>query len=296
MIAKAPASTSPVARGTVLLLTAAALWSTNGVLIKSLYAAGMGGTNIAAFRSLLAAAFLLPFALQRWKPMAEPLWAAGTVLMFTCMSATFVLATTKTTAANAIILQYTAPAWVFLISPWIVGERAESKQWMAFAVSMLAVVFIFGTQYTSDLGGMLIGLSSGMVFGTQIVFFRRVRALDPVVLAFLCCAGSGVLLVGPAFWFEGCQLSAANLWLIVLTGVAQFGVPYVIYAAGVQRATAQRAVLIIMLEPVLNPLWVFLICGEAPHWGTTVGGGFILLSVCYLSLSRTGSEAYAPSG
>lgn len=246
----------------------------------------MGGTNIACFRSLLAAAVLLPFALRKWRPLTDPLWVIATVIAFTGMTTTFVLATTRTTAANAIILQYTAPAWVFLLSPWIVRERAKSRHWVAFSVSLAAVGFIFVMQYRSELVGLLIGLLSGLVFGVQIVLFRRVRATDPVVLAFLCCAGSGLVLLPVALRFEGLQLSSSNLWLISLTGIAQFGFPYVLYSAGVREATAQDAVLIIMLEPVLNPLWVFLVCAETPHWSTTIGGVAILASVCYLSLMR----------
>ena len=247
---------------------------------------GMGGANIASFRSLLAAAFLLPWAIRRWKPIAEPIWTTGAVLMFTCMCAAFVIATTMTSAANAIILQYTAPAWVFLLSPFVVGERAEAKQWFAFLISMFAVAFIFISQYTSDLPGLLVSLTSGIVFGTQVVLFRRVRSLDPVVLAFLCCLGSGIALLPFAIGFEGMQLSAGNWWLIAIAGVLQFGIPYVLYAAGIRHISAQKAILIVMLEPVLNPVWVFMIRGEVPHWSTIIGGVLILVSVCYLSIAR----------
>jgi drug/metabolite transporter (DMT)-like permease len=210
--------------------------------------------------------------------------------MFTGMTVTFVLATTMTTAANAIILQYTAPAWVFVLSPFVVGERAEPRQWLAFAVSMLAVGFIFVVQYTSDNVGLVIGLASGVVFGTQVVLFRRVRAMDPVVLAFLCCAGSGVILTPIAIMYEGFQVTSGNVGLMALAGVAQFGLPYVLYAAGSRWVPAQRAILIIMLEPVLNPIWVFIAHGEKPHWSTLVGGGLILASVCYLSMTRTTAD------
>ena len=107
--------------GILLLLAAAGLWSLNGLLIKTLQAGGAGGCTIAAYRSLFAAAVLGPIAVRRWTPIPEKGWLLATVLAFTGMSATFVIATTMTTAANAIILQYTAPAWVFVFSPLIVG-------------------------------------------------------------------------------------------------------------------------------------------------------------------------------
>lgn len=274
-------------RGTLLLLAAAAMWSTNGLIIKQLHdAEGIGGASIAAYRSVVAAAFLAPFAFRRRRPIAEGRWVAGAVLLFTGMTATFVLATTLTTAANAIILQYTAPAWVFLLSPWIVGERAQPRQWLAFAMSMVAVAFIFAVQYQSDRVGLIVGLASGVVFGAQIVFFRRVRAMDPVVLACLCAAGSGIALVPVALACDGWQIAASSALLLLVAGVVQFGFPYVLYAAGNRHVSAQSAVLIIMLEPVLNPIWVYLVRGEAPHWSTIAGGGLILASVCYLSITK----------
>ncbi len=277
--------------GTVLLLIAAALWSLNGGLIKLLEATGLGAASIASFRSLVAAAVLLPFAWSRFKRLAEPLWTFATVLMFTGMCGTFVLATTATTAANAIILQYTAPAWVFVLSPFIVNERASSKQFVALTISMLAVALIFVAQYETDLFGMSIGVLSGIVFGTQVVLFRRVRAIDPIVLAFLCCAGSGLLLLPIAILLEPIKLTFPIAGWLLLTGAVQFGFPYVIYAAGVRHVSAQRAILIIMLEPVLNPLWTYAFHREVPHWSTIVGGAVILCSVGYLSLSRDKSIA-----
>ncbi|NOX58494.1 MAG: DMT family transporter [Planctomycetes bacterium] len=272
-------------RGTILLLIAASMWSLNGGLIKLLQSFGLGPTSIAAYRSLVAAVFLLPFALKRFKPVPEPVWTIATVLMFTGMCATFVLATTTTSAANAIILQYTAPAWVFALSPWIVRESATAKQCVAFGGSMLAVGLIFFAQYKTDLFGMSIGVLSGVVFGVQVVLFRRVRAVDPVVLAFLCCAGSGVLLLPFALIFEPFVYSSVVVGWLLLTGVVQFGLPYVIYATGVRHVSAQKAVLIIMLEPVLNPVWAYLFRGEVPHWSTMIGGAVILCCVGFLSVS-----------
>lgn len=273
-------------KGTTLLLVAAALWSLNGGLIKLLGAQGLGPTSIAAYRSLVAAVFLLPFAYPRFKRLPEPVWTGATVLMFTGMCATFVLATSTTSAANAIILQYTAPAWVFVLSPFIVKERADPKQYIALTISMVAVALIFFAQYETDLFGLSIGMLSGIVFGTQVVLFRRVRVIDPIVLAFLCCAGSGVLLAPFALAFEPVKISTVTVGWLLLTGVVQFGFPYVVYAAGVRYVSAQRAILIIMLEPVLNPIWTYLFHGEVPHWSTMVGGAVILCSVGYLSLSR----------
>jgi drug/metabolite transporter (DMT)-like permease len=213
------------------------------------------------------------------------------------MCATFVLATTLTTAANAIILQYTAPAWVFLLSPLIVGDRTERGHWVAFAISMSAVALIFTAHLldartaSADALGLTVGLASGLVFGCQGVLFRRVRRMDPVVMAFLSCGVSGVLLLPFALAIEGWQLTLQSAGYLVFMGSVQFGLPYVLYSAGVRHVSAQRTVLLIMLEPVLNPVWVFFARGEVPHWSTIIGGGLVVVSVGYLSLARTSRKA-----
>ena len=272
-------------RGVLLLLIAAGMWSLNGLIIKTLQADGVGGCTIAAYRSLFAAAVLAPIALRRWKPMPEKGWLIATVLAFTGMTITFVLATTLTTAANAIILQYTAPAWVFVFSPLILGESARMRQWFALGGAMIGVAIIFFWQFTTDALGLSVALTSGLVFGVQTVLFRRVRALGSVALAFVTCAGSGLVLLVPAWLADGPPPSGRPLVILILMGAVQFGVPYVLYSAGIARVTAQAAILIVMLEPVLNPVWVWLGPGEVPSSGTIIGGVVILASVTYLALS-----------
>ena len=271
--------------GVLLLLAAAVLWSLNGLLIKTLQAGGVGGCTIAAYRSLLAAVVLAPWALRRRTPIPEKGWLLATVLAFTGMCATFVIATTMTSAANAIILQYTAPAWVFLFSPIILGESARGRQWAALGGAMIGVAVIFLWQFNTDAPGLTVALASGLVFGVQSVLFRRVRAVPPLVLAFVCCAGSGLVLLPVAVLVAPAAPPGPQFALLALMGVVQFGLPYILYSAGIARVRAQEAILIVMLEPVLNPLWVWLGRGESPSAGTVLGGVVILLSVTYLALS-----------
>lgn len=286
---------NPRRRGALLLLAAAALWSTNGVLIKALHDGGMHGAAIASYRSLVAAAFLAPFAWRRRRPITQPGWTAAAVLMFTGMCAAFVISTTLTTAANAIILQYTAPAWVFLLAPLVNRERAEARQWVAFTASMAAIALIFACQFSGDPLGLSVALVSGLVFGVQIVFFRKVSGLDPVLFIFLCGAGSGALLLPFALTAQGHAPPPQQIALVVLAGVVQFGLPYVLYAAANRHVSAQTAVLIVMLEPVLNPVWVYLARRETPATSTIAGGILILLSVAYLSLAKGPPKASAPA-
>lgn len=275
---------APARLGVVLLLLAAVLWSLNGLFIKSLHDAGVSGWSIAGFRSLFACVFVTPFALRRLKPIQDRGWVFFTVLAFTGMCATFVISTTLTTAANAIILQYTAPAWVFVFAPLITGERATRQQFFGLTLSLVGVGVLFLWQYEQGQSGLIIGLASGVVFGIQSVLFRRVRALDPVVLVWLVCGGSAVLLLPVSYVTGTVDLTSSIVGWLVLMGVVQFGLPYVLYSAALSRVTAQQAVLIILLESILNPLWVWLVRGEVPHISTFIGGACILASVTYLAI------------
>jgi drug/metabolite transporter (DMT)-like permease len=156
---------------------------------------------------------------------------------------------------------------------------------------MVGVAVIFLWQFTTDAAGLAVALTSGLVFGVQSVLFRRVRAVAPVMLAFACCAGSGLVLLPIAAVTEDVIPTRPQFTLLALMGVVQFGIPYILYSAGIARVRAQEAILIVMLEPVLNPLWVWLGRGEVPSPGTIIGGAIILMSVTVLALDRGSPDA-----
>ncbi len=270
--------------GSGLLAGAAVLWSLNGLFIRWLHQPGLDGWALAGFRSLFACLFVTPLVWRRRGPIADRGWVLATVLCFTAMCATFVHSMTRTTVANALVLQYTAPVWVFLLSPRVTGERATGRQLACLVFALMGVGVIFGGQFRAAPWGLALGLLSGLVFGFQTVLFRRVRAMEPLVLVWLTCGGSGVLLVATAYVTGGVSLRPALLGGLALMGLVQFAIPYVMYSAGLRRVSAQQAVMIILLEPVLSPVWVWASVGEVPQVSTMVGGGFILLSVIYLAL------------
>ncbi len=270
--------------GVFMLAAAAVLWSLNGLFVRGLNDSGLGGWSIAGFRSAFACMFLTPFVLRKTQPIADRWWLVGAVLCFTGMCATFVNAMTRTTVANALVLQYTAPGWVFLFSPLILRERATRSQLVALVFSLGGIAIIFGCQFSPSEGGLIIGLASGLVFGTQTVLFRRVRALDPMVLTWFACGGSSLALLAVASVCDPPVLTPALLGWLAVMGLFQFALPYVLFCAGIGRVQAQRAAMIILLEPLLSPVWVWLAKDEVPHGSTLVGGAFILAGVLYLSV------------
>ncbi len=284
--------------GAILLIVAAVLWSINGLFIRNLHNSGLSGWSIAGYRSLFACLFLTPFALRRRTPIRDPGWTVAAVLCFTAMCATFVIATTQTTVANAIILQYTAPAWVFLLSPWITREHATSRQFVALGFSLAGVVVIFAWQFDPTQGGLVLGLVSGVVFGVQTVVFRRVRALDPIILVWLACGGSAILLLAMERATGTATVAWPNLGWLLFMGVVQFALPYVLFSMGVGRLSAQKSVLLVLFEPLLSPVWVWIAVGESPHVSTIVGGALIFCSVIYVTILEMvrGRDRAASSG
>jgi len=270
----------------LLLLAAALLWSINGLFIKVLHERGVSGWAIAGYRSMFACLFLTPFVVGKVRSIRDRVWVVAAVLAFTGMCATFVIATTQTSAANAILLQYTAPVWVFVFAPLITGERASRHQYVALGASISGVVIIFFRQFEPGQSGLVIGIVSGVVFGLQTVLFRKVRQMQPLTLVWLVCGGSGVVLLAIAAATGQVVIGGAVAGWLGVMGVVQFGLPYVLYCVALNRLTAQQVVLIVLIEAVLNPVWVWIFRGEVPHASTLVGGAFIIASVVYLSIVR----------
>ncbi len=275
--------------GAMLLVAAALLWSLNGVFVKQLHGAGLSGWTIAGYRSLFACIFVAPWAFKRWRPIDDKLYVLGAILTFSAMCATFVYAMTRTSVANAIVLQYTAPVWVFLLSPWLMRERATREQMVSLILSLAGIAVIFGSQFSLDSAdsiGLAVALLSGVTFGCQTVFFRRVKAVDPMVLVFLACGGSAILLIPTAHLCGEVSISGGLLAWLVVMGLMQFAIPYVLYAMGMARMSAQLASMYMLLEPLLSPLWAWLFVSDVPHGSTFIGGGMILAGVAYVTLVR----------
>ncbi len=281
MTANAPRDRSQTT-GTLLLLAAAVLWSLNGVLIKYLHQQGLPAMAIASFRSLIAGLMLTPFVIRRPRNIVEKRWLVAAILVFTAMCITFVYSMTEMTAANAIFLQYTAPAWVFLLSPIIIGERATRAQTMAMAMAFVGVAIIFVCQYRPGERGLFIGIIAGVVFGLQSVVFRRARSIDALVLVWCVCIGSAIIMMPMVLASSLPTMTLPIIGWLLFTGVVQFGIPYVFYSEGLKRVTAQKGVTLILLEPILSPIWVWLVLSEVPLRSTLVGGLFIAASVLYI--------------
>lgn len=202
------------------------------------------------------------------------------VASYTAAISCFVLANKLTTASNAIVLQYTAPVFVFVFTRLVLGEPILRANLATLVSGMGGVAVIFlGSAGKPDAPGVAVALASGFLFAIYMVNLRFLRAMDPVNLTFvnnLVCALALLPLVGSQLGVTGGQL----LTLAVM-GAVQLGVPYFLFSKGLESIAVQEASLIVLIEPVLNPVWVALVVGEIPAPSTLLGGGIILLGLAF---------------
>ena len=260
-------------RAVLFLLLAAVLWSTGGFFIKWV---PWNPVAISGVRSAISAIVIAIAFRNDLKLTFSPIQLLGAI-SYALTVTLFVVATKMTTAANAILLQYTAPIHVALLSVWILKERITSRDWYTIiAVLGGMVLFFFEQMSPGNLIGNLCALCTGFSFALFIVLLRKQRDASPAGSVFL----GNVLtaLIGLPFMFDAIPGFAGWLGLFYL-GVFQLGASYVLYTLAISYVTAMEAVLITLIEPVLNPIWVFFFMGEIPAWTSLVGGGIILLAV-----------------
>jgi len=293
--------------GTLLLLAAGVMWSLNGALIKLINHEGHGpdGVVIAFYRSLFAGLILLPLSrgklhtlvrdnLNRPSPASykalfhlrpAAIWC---VVFFTLMTVAFVVANTQTEAANAILLQYTSTFWVFGLSPWVLKERPHRRAKFILVVALVGIGVIFAGNASSDLTALLIALSSGLFFALLSLMIRRMQDCNSAAIMVLNNLGSALLIFPLVLFMDGLWVSQRSFLWLVLMGVVQFGIPYYLYTLGMSRVPAYSAALLIMIEPVLVPIWAYLAVGETVPATTIVGGSIILFAlVMFVMMSRS---------
>src|SRR5215471_582219 len=255
-----------------LLVFCAVLWSPGGLLIKWLPGSPFA---IAGVRSALAAVVLL-LALREW-PARWSWWLGSGALAGAASMLGFVLATKLTTAANAIFLVYTAPLYVALLSPWVLREPIHGDDWLTLLLAMVGMGCFCFEQLTWDgWVGNLCALGSGLATAWLVVCLRKHTATSPLLV--LVFANTLVAVVGVPWMFTAMP-DPVSWGLLLIAGVGQLGLPMVLYGKAIPHVRAIEAVLIPVLEPVLNPLWVWLLIGEAPSGWALLGGTLVVGAV-----------------
>ena len=265
------------------LVITAILWSTSGLFVKIL---DWQPVSILAGRSLFAAVVFLIY-LKRI-PTRFGLWQLLAAGMFILTQFLFITSTKLTTAANSIFLQYTAPIYVVLLAYWFLGEKPSRTDWLAMLVIFVGLTLFFGDKLSPEgFYGNLLAILSGVTSAIMMVAFRAQKDGNPAesnLIAFLVTAGFGFPFILQETW-------TVNSWLILaFLGIFQIGFAFIFFTKGIKHIPALEANLIGTLEPVLNPIWVFLFYGERMGKFALIGGLVVLGGVV---LSAAGSAKAA---
>jgi drug/metabolite transporter (DMT)-like permease len=276
------------AKAVVALVGSALLWSTGGVFIKLV---DWNGFAIAGSRSLIASFVLLIYLKKPRLKFRFPLLAAA--VSSACTMTLYVLANKMTTAANTILLQYTAPVYVAVLAWVILKEKPTADNWIALVIIVVGMLLFFtGKLSPGNMLGNVLAVLSGLGLAFFAVFMRMQKGNSPFESFLLAHLITFVVSI-PFILKSG--LPDASGWAgIFMLGVFQLGFASLFFSYGIRQVSALKAMLILTLEPILNPVWVFLFTGEAPGIYAVVGGVFIIAAVLFTTIysSRRGAHAH----
>jgi drug/metabolite transporter, DME family len=261
----------------VLVLIAVLLWSTGGLFIKL---TSLDPYEITFFRSLLAGLTVLivtrrsGLRINAFGMMCSGIYAA---LLFL-----FVWATKHTTAANAIFLQYTAPVYILVLAPFLIGERFHWRDLVTivFCIGGMSLFFV-GDLSIGDYHGNIAALGSGIFLGLYIMLLKHPRALEMNSTITVIYGNFLLAVLTLPFGISALpRVTALDMFAVAFLGILQIGVSYILFIKGVTGGTRPLDASIIgFIEPLLNPVWVFLFIGERPSSWAILGGTVIIVTV-----------------
>jgi len=255
----------------ILLITAALMWSLGGIFIKLVDLNPMG---IAGIRSLGAAVVLLIY-IKKPRLYWNRYFLTG-VLAYTAMVVLYVLSIRLTTAANAIFLEFTAPIYVVAFSYFLLNEKIDRFDILTMVIIFLGMGLFFMDELTFyGFWGNIMALVAGVCLALVTVLIRKEKES-----AFEIVFYGNVLTAIICFTFiiEGLSKSTQLDWLIIFgLGIFQLGIPYILYTTALKYVSALDAILVGMLEPILNPIWVYIFIGEAMGEWAFIGGALVMI-------------------
>ncbi len=283
---RVPEVASP-ARARLYVVVAAVLWSASGLLLKSLSTPDhqVHWLAIAGTRSAFGLLIFLP-GITRPRPPARKLLLA--VFLYILLVSTLMGSMQLGTAAQGIWLQYIAPAvialWVWLVQ----RQRLRPTEVVAVLLTLVALGFIVaGGSGTAHRQSVLLGIVSGFGFGFFILLLKSMSDVRPETIFVWTNLGTAGLLL-PLLLVLGIPLphTAHDLGLLAIMGIGQLCLPYYLFQRGLSRTPPVAASLILLLEPILNPIWVYLVVGEAPSRPVIAGCLLIALGLVAFAFSK----------
>jgi drug/metabolite transporter (DMT)-like permease len=279
-----------------MVVLAAVMWSMSGFFAKApwfdAWPAESRGVLLAFFRSLFALILLAPLVRRptlRWVmiPMA---------VCFAVMVWSFMSAMVYSSAANVIWLQYLSPAWVMVGAVLILKDRVGLADFRMFGFCLTGVVLILVMELRDggNLYATLLAILSGIAFAGVVLAMRSMKDVDAAWLITLN-HGATVMLLLPWALASHQTIGLSAYVALGAFGVIQMSVPYILFAHGLRQVNSAEASMLILIEPILVPIWVYLAWHHhptylAPSWWTFAGGGLIMAGLIqrYLPVAARG--------
>lgn len=277
-------------KGTLYVLISMFLFSTGGLFIKLINA---NAFTITFGRALIAGLIFLPMI--QWKKIRFTKYYVGLAVSYCYLCVMFVLTTKITTAANAIILQCTAPLWLYLFYV-IRGKKITKSDLIPRLAILLGIIVILSASDGGNAWGDLLALSNGIAYAAVQYFLDKdypVSDMSIVGLNNLWLSLVILLTMSSQLDFSGMSVYG---WLgLIFLGIFQIGVSYVFFSKGVRLVSPLKASILSLAEPILNPILVFLFVGEAPSLQSLIGFAVILLGIAMTMVPQKKQNSMAPS-
>ncbi|MCD8078447.1 MAG: DMT family transporter [Lachnospiraceae bacterium] len=265
-------------RAVILTCLVALLWSFAGLNVKLISYTPYG---IAAGRSLIAAILITPVIMK--SPLKKiDRYVVGGALCYAAFNYCFITSMKLTTTANAIMLQYTAPIYVVLLSWVFLREKITRVDLISIAFVFLGMILFFSDGAESgSLVGNVVAVFNGVTFAGISIFLRLQKNANPCMSMYLGNIISAV--IGIPFLMMGGIPQRSSLFYLLIAGIL-VAVTYMLYAKASTGISALEAVLLPVLDPIMTPVWVFLFYGEGPGLLSILGSVIVLSSVTVRAL------------
>ena len=256
------------------------MWSLGGLLIKSI---PWHPLAISGMRGGIAAVVIYAFSKDKKIIITYDKFLAA--CFYTLVVTLFVISNKLTTAGNAILLQYTAPVYVALFGYMFLGEKSTLIDWLTIFIMLggLALFFLDDLSFDGYLGNAL-AILSGMSFAALTISLRKQKDNNPSDSILL--GNILTLIIGLPVIISETSFNLHSTILILVLGIIQLGVPYIFYTTAIKHVTALDAIIFPVIEPILNPILVFFILGEALGPWAFLGGSLVLGSVVFRGILK----------
>ena len=263
-------------RAMLQMLLCGILWSFGGILIKLV---PWNALVIAGVRSALTAVVMLAYMRKSNMRILVTKRTLAIGIATFLLVALFLSANKLTTAANAIVLQYTAPIYVLIFSAVFQHAKVRRGDVVALMITMVGIGLFFLDQLgTGSVLGDSLALVSGVFFG--LMFFLSGGVTEETRMSGLFLGQIMTAIVGiPLAFVYDTPITTTAVVCIVILGVFQLGIPYILYSKAVKHCSPLMCSIISVVEPLLNPVWVFLAMGELPSSWALVGGVIVLVTI-----------------